>query len=132
MILLAFCSSVAMATNNLLHDASYLSSAPSKGSFGHDVKLLRKFDNGLIILSSGKSQIAISPKLQARVMISSFNSEKDRSLGWINEELLKGGKFTPHISAFGGEDRFWLGPEGGQFSLYFKKGCCRLPIFSTV
>ena len=21
-----------------------------------------------------------------------------------------------------GEDRFWLGPEGGQFALFFKKG----------
>ena len=26
------------------------------------------------------------------------------------------------MNAFGGEDRFWLGPEGGQFALYFKKG----------
>src|SRR6185436_14035285 len=25
-------------------------------------------------------------------------------------------------NAFGGEDRFWLGPEGGQFSLFFAKG----------
>ena len=22
----------------------------------------------------------------------------------------------------GGEERFWLGPEGGQYSIYFKKG----------
>ncbi|MFN5022020.1 MAG: DUF6786 family protein, partial [bacterium] len=29
---------------------------------------------------------------------------------------------TEHFSAFGGEERFWLGPEGGQFSIYFKKG----------
>jgi hypothetical protein len=26
------------------------------------------------------------------------------------------------MNAFGGEDRVWLGPEGGQFSLYFKQG----------
>jgi hypothetical protein len=26
------------------------------------------------------------------------------------------------MNAFGGEDRFWLGPEGGQFSIFFKKG----------
>jgi hypothetical protein len=26
------------------------------------------------------------------------------------------------MNVFGGEDRFWLGPEGGQYSLYFKKG----------
>jgi hypothetical protein len=26
------------------------------------------------------------------------------------------------MNAVGGEERFWLGPEGGQFSVYFKKG----------
>ena len=26
------------------------------------------------------------------------------------------------MNAFGGEDRIWLGPEGGQFSIYFSKG----------
>jgi hypothetical protein len=26
------------------------------------------------------------------------------------------------MNAFGGEDRFWLGPEGGQFSIFFEKG----------
>jgi hypothetical protein len=28
---------------------------------------------------------------------------------------------VPHINVFGGEDRFWLGPEGGQFSIFFAK-----------
>ena len=28
----------------------------------------------------------------------------------------------PHINAYGGEERFWLGPEGGQFSIFFKAG----------
>jgi hypothetical protein len=26
------------------------------------------------------------------------------------------------MNVFGGEDRFWLGPEGGQYALYFKPG----------
>jgi hypothetical protein len=26
------------------------------------------------------------------------------------------------MNVFGGEDRFWLGPEGGQYSLFFKPG----------
>jgi hypothetical protein len=42
------------------------------------------------------------------------------SCGWLNYELIASGKFQPHINAFGGEDRFWLGPEGGQFSIFFK------------
>ncbi|MGG5905692.1 DUF6786 family protein, partial [Sphingobacterium daejeonense] len=26
------------------------------------------------------------------------------------------------MNAYGGEDRLWLGPEGGPFSLYFENG----------
>jgi hypothetical protein len=44
------------------------------------------------------------------------------SYGWINYDLIESAKLQPHINAFGGEDRFWLGPEGGQFSIYFRKG----------
>ena len=28
----------------------------------------------------------------------------------------------PHINVFGGEERFWIGPEGGQFSIFFPPG----------
>jgi hypothetical protein len=28
----------------------------------------------------------------------------------------------PHMTVVGGEDRFWLGPEGGQYALYFAPG----------
>jgi len=28
----------------------------------------------------------------------------------------------PHMNEYGGENRLWLGPEGGRYSLYFKKG----------
>jgi len=44
------------------------------------------------------------------------------SCGWINRDLIASGKIQPHINVFGGEDRFWIGPEGGQFSLFFTKG----------
>jgi hypothetical protein len=43
------------------------------------------------------------------------------SYGWINRELFASGNFLEHINAFGGEDRFWIGPEGGQFFVFFKK-----------
>jgi hypothetical protein len=35
---------------------------------------------------------------------------------------LSSGLNNLHINALGGEDRFWLGPEGGQYALFFKKG----------
>ncbi|HJT23052.1 MAG TPA: DUF6786 family protein, partial [bacterium] len=28
----------------------------------------------------------------------------------------------PHFNAYGGEDRFWMGPEGGQYALFFAPG----------
>ena len=44
------------------------------------------------------------------------------SFGWINRQLIASGKLLPHMNAFGGEDRFWMGPEGGQFSIFFAPG----------
>jgi hypothetical protein len=44
------------------------------------------------------------------------------SFGWLNRELIASGKLVPHMNVFGGEDRFWLGPEGGQFSIFFAPG----------
>jgi len=45
-----------------------------------------------------------------------------RSYGWINRELFKSKDTLEHINVFGGEERFWLGPEGGQYSIFFEKG----------
>ena len=50
---------------------------------------------------------------------------KGASFGWLNRELIASGKLAPHMNVFGGEDRFWLGPEGGQFSLFFAPGAAQ-------
>jgi hypothetical protein len=55
-------------------------------------------------------------------MTSTAEGDKGFSFGWINHDLIASGQQTPHFNAFGGEERFWLGPEGGQFSIYFKPG----------
>jgi hypothetical protein len=55
-------------------------------------------------------------------MTSTAGGDSGLSFGWINRELISAGKLQKHINAFGGEDRFWLGPEGGQFSIFFAKG----------
>jgi len=48
--------------------------------------------------------------------------EGGQSFGWVNRALLAAHVADPRFNAYGGEDRFWLGPEGGQFGLYFAKG----------
>jgi len=93
-----------------------------KGTFGYDLDFLKEYQKDLIVLKSGESQVILSPKYQARVMTSTAMGNTGLSFGWINHELVASGKFSAHINAYGGEERFWLGPEGGQFSVFFKKG----------
>lgn len=96
----------------------------SKGSFGYDLDFLKKYHKDLVVLGRENStaQIIILPAYQGRVMTSTAEGNAGASFGWLNHDLISSGKFSEHFSAFGGEERFWLGPEGGQFSIYFKKG----------
>lgn len=95
-----------------------------QGQFGYDLGFLKKYQNDLVVLhdDSAKAQVIVSPALQGRVMTSTADGEKGTSYGWINHELIASGEKKEHMNAYGGEERFWLGPEGGQYSLYFKKG----------
>ena len=93
-----------------------------KGTFGYDLEFLRKHHKDLVVLENGDAQLIVLPAYQGRIMTSTAEGNAGASFGWLNHELIASGKFTEHFSAFGGEERFWLGPEGGQFSIYFKKG----------
>jgi hypothetical protein len=97
--------------------------APEGILFKDDLAFL-KTQTKVVVLSGadGLAQVAVNPDLQGRVMTSTAGGPDGLSFGWINRELLASGVNNPHINAFGGEDRFWLGPEGGQFSIFFKKG----------
>jgi Family of unknown function (DUF6786) len=112
------------------HDSSKGASAGPGAStaagFADDVAFL-KSHGPVIVLSdpAGKSKVAIAPTLQGRVMTSTAAGDSGTSFGWINRAYFTdaaAGKMNPHISAWGGEDRIWLGPEGGQFSIFFAPG----------
>lgn len=93
------------------------------GTFGDAAALLDKHTDAITLSDgAGKAQVIVVPQYQGRVMTSTTGGAQGPSFGWINRELIASGKTGPHMNAFGGEDRFWLGPEGGQFALYFKKG----------
>ena len=93
-----------------------------QGTFGYDLAFLRKHHKDLVVLENGDAKLVVLPAYQGRIMTSTAEGNAGASFGWLNHELIASGKFTEHFSAFGGEERFWLGPEGGQFSIYFKKG----------
>lgn len=94
-----------------------------KGSFGYDLNFINQHQKDLVVLRNDDgAKVIISPAYQGRVMTSSARGDSGKSFGWINYDLIASGKPAEHINAVGGEERFWLGPEGGQFSIYFKKG----------
>jgi hypothetical protein len=93
---------------------------PPTSPFDDDVNFLKKYGE-VIELSSpaGESRIAVMPGLQARVMTSTSGPPENLSYGWINRGFFQAGDTSEHMNAFGGEERIWLGPEGGQFSIFF-------------
>ncbi len=93
------------------------------GQFGEDVAFLKKHTPVLLLADeAGQAQVAVVPAWQGRVMTSTDAGAEGPSYGWINRELIASGKIQKHMNAFGGEDRFWMGPEGGQFAIFFAKG----------
>ena len=96
--------------------------AHASGTFGSDVEFLKKHTDIVVLRdASGQAQVAVAPAWQGRVMTSSAGGDAGLSFGWINRELIASKKLQEHINVFGGEDRMWLGPEGGQFSIFFAK-----------
>lgn len=92
-------------------------------TFGDDVAFLRKHVDVIVLAdASGDARVALVPAWQGRVMTSSARGDKGTSFGWVNRALIAKGEPQRHINVFGGEDRFWLGPEGGQFSIFFAPG----------
>ncbi|MEX2111748.1 MAG: DUF6786 family protein [Pirellulales bacterium] len=67
-------------------------------------------------------RVAICPEYQGRVMTSTTGDLQGSSLGWINKAFISKGEPDKHFNNYGGEDRLWLGPEGGPFSLWFAPG----------
>ena len=112
-----------VATILVMSTAASLTHRAAAASFGDDAAFLKSHTE-LIVLSDekGLAKVAVAPAWQGRVMTSTAGDDAGLSFGWINRELIASGKLLPHMNAFGGEDRFWMGPEGGQFSIFFAKG----------
>ena len=96
----------------------------AKGSYGYDLSFLQTYTPGIIELTNHDStaKILVSPEWQGRVMTSTAAGDSGTSFGWINYDLLSSGQKRKQFNPVGGEERFWIGPEGGQYSFYFKKG----------
>jgi hypothetical protein len=117
------CFGVLVLGSVMLSGCAMLPRGEGRTSFKHDVAFLGKHVETVVLTDkSGKAQVAVLPGLQGRVMTSTACGGPGDSYGWINRDLIASGQPVAHINCYGGEDRFWVGPEGGQFSVFFAKG----------
>ena len=91
------------------------------GQFGYDMHFVGRYDKDMVILQTGQSKLIVSPKFQGKVFSSTAAGDSGSSFGWVHYEAFAH-PLDPHMNAYGGEDRLWLGPEGGRFSLFFPPG----------
>lgn len=94
------------------------------GTYANDAAFLKQHGIGYkeLVSADGQSKVMVIPAWQGRVMTTSATGDEGDSYGWINYRFIQDGKVNPQIQPVGGEERFWLGPEGGPFSLYFAPG----------
>lgn len=122
---LAFCGLV-LSINGCTAEAPGVA-APAEPAnmtpFESDLAFLNQHSRIVVLTGPRRTaKIAVAPMYQGRVMTSTTGGSDSPSFGWLGRAAIASGKRQPHMNVFGGEDRFWLGPEGGQYALYFKKG----------
>ena len=94
--------------------------AVEDNSFLSDLNFLKDHDSSLVVLESGHSKIIVSPKYQGKVFTSTADGDSGTSFGWVHYKAFEVAP-DPHINTYGGENRVWIGPEGGKFSVFFPK-----------
>ena len=85
-------------------------------------EFLAKHTKLVELTDGGSARVLICPDYQGRVMTSTCSGEDGASLGWVNRAFITAGKPNPQFNNYGGEDRLWVSPEGGPFSLWFAPG----------
>ena len=94
------------------------------GTYGADRDFFASRGINTVELKSadGMSRMLSVPAWQGRVMTSTTGGDDAPGYGWINYGFIASGEVNPQFNSYGGEERFWIGPEGGPFSWFFRKG----------
>jgi hypothetical protein len=97
-----------------------------KGTFGYDLRYLSEKDRIVVLQSDdAQAQIIVSPGYQGKVFTSTAEGLDGKSLGFVNYKVFEAGELNEHMNGYGGENRLWIGPEGGCFSVFFKPGAAQ-------
>ncbi|MEO6720112.1 MAG: DUF6786 family protein [Ferruginibacter sp.] len=117
----ASCNNQSEQTTPSKNDSAVVS---KKGMYAYDAGFLKKYTTKVLELTNEDSsaRVLLSADYQGRVMTSTATGDTGTSFGWLNYGLIAAPEKKQQFNPVGGEERFWMGPEGGQYSLYFKAG----------
>ena len=91
----------------------------SEKTFGQDVEFLNQYVETIVLSNNEGSQIVLVPNYQGRTMTSTSRGSDGTSYGYVNYDAIASETLDPQINLYGGEDRMWISPEGGQNSVFF-------------
>lgn len=121
---LAFLLTLSWCKSPEKRNNSNMNNPKPRNTYADDVNFLKKNNIEIIELKNpgSSARVMVIPAYQGRIMTSSSDSRNGLSYGWINHKFIEAGQTDDQFNPVGGEERLWLGPEGGPFSIYFKEG----------
>ena len=91
-------------------------------TFGEDLEFLNQHLETIVLRNAEGAAVVVVPEYQGRTMISTNAGDHGSSYGFINYGAVESNVIDPQINLYGGEDRLWVSPEGGQYSIYLEPG----------
>ena len=120
--LVLFPTTLASAVGQGTPPAAISHSTEAAMSYAEAKAFLAKHTEVVELADDAGARVAVCPAWQGRVMTSTCGGPQGLSFGFINRDYIAKGQVDKHFNNYGGEERMWLSPEGGQFSLWFKPG----------
>jgi hypothetical protein len=90
--------------------------------YSQDLQFLQSHVDCIQLRADSEAEVIVTPAYQGRVMTSTIDPDDGASFGWIHYDFIEAGQDEPAFNNYGGEDRFWMGPEAGQYALWFQAG----------
>jgi len=94
----------------------------SEKTFGEDLEFLKQHVKTIVLRNTEGAAVVVVPEYQGRTMISTHGGDQGSSYGYINYGAVESDVIDPQLNLYGGEDRLWVSPEGGQNSIFFEPG----------
>ena len=91
----------------------------NENTFGQDLEFLNRHVETVVLSNSEGASAIVVPAYKGRTMTSTSSGMAGASYGYLNYKAIAAGNRDPQINLYGGEDRMWISPEGGQYSVFF-------------